>query len=213
MGVAKVIMVTALGANQEAKSQYHRTKWLAEEILRSSGLKCLFIRPSLLIGKTFGQRDSKLVNRFRELIKTRKTVPLIGGGCNQIQPLFIGDAVSAITKCVISDQAASGSMAPTLELGGPEIMTMRQFIEELMKVMACRRAFLDIPPPVAMAVAWLAEILQEVPIISRDQVKLSTEDNVCSENAIITKLGITPTRVAEALKTYSNPTNDFAMCR
>jgi NADH dehydrogenase len=209
--VTRVIMVTALGTGKNALSEYHRTKWLAEEVVRASGLNCIFIRPSLLIGRTFGRRDSKLVRRFREMIAKRRVVPLIGGGANKIQPLFIGDLVAAIAKCLVLEPADAFDSAPIFELGGPQVMTMRQFVEELMNVLGYTRKFFDLPVPLANLLGFFAEISQDVPIVSRDQIKISMIDNICATNDLTGKLGIEPVNVSFALRTYTKTMGDQSL--
>jgi len=209
-GVSKVVMVTALGTKQDALSEYHRTKWLAEQELKRSGLNCILLRPSLLIGRTFGLRDSKLVRRFRELIEKKPRVPLIGGGVNRIQPLFIGDLVAAIGKCLLAYPANKFDAAPVLELGGGQVMTMREFVQEIMKGLGLERKFIDLPIPLANVLAFFCEIGQEVPVVSRDQIRISMIDNICSTNDLTSKLGIEPLSVSEALRSYTKTVGDQA---
>jgi NADH dehydrogenase len=74
-GVRKVVMATALGCGPDAASEYHRTKGLAEEALRNSGLAWVIVRPSLVVGHTVGHRDSKLVRRYLDLIASKRRIP------------------------------------------------------------------------------------------------------------------------------------------
>jgi nucleoside-diphosphate-sugar epimerase len=202
-GVNKVIMVTAIGAGALAKSAYLRTKWEAEEVLRKSGLNCIFLRPSLLIGRSFGKRDSKLVHRLKALIESRRMVPLINGGKNKIQPLFINDMVEAVRICIQSQPANSADQAPVLELGGPTVLTMKEFLQELMNVIGVQKPLITLPIPIATVLAKVSQSLQEVPVLSEDQVKLSMRDNICAHNAITEELGITPIGVRESLESYT----------
>ena len=202
-GVNKVIMVTAIGAASDAQSIYLKTKWQAEEVLRKSGLNCIFLRPSLLIGKTFGNRDSKLVQRLKTLIQSRPMVPLINGGTNKLQPLFINDMVEAVRKCIQSKVAGSHNMAPVWELGGPSVLTMKDFLVELMNVMGVQKPLITLPIPLAMVLAKLSQSFQEVPIISEDQIRLSMRDNICGHNALTEELGVTQTGVRESLESYT----------
>src|SRR4029450_1493152 len=48
--VPRIVMVTALGTGPGAASRYHQTKWKAEELVRSSGLEDVILRPSLSAG-------------------------------------------------------------------------------------------------------------------------------------------------------------------
>jgi nucleoside-diphosphate-sugar epimerase len=207
-GVKKVIMVTAIGVKAEATSDYLRTKWQAEEILRQSGLNCIFLRPSLLIGRTFGTRDSKLVRRLIDLIESRPIVPLIGGGKNMIQPLFIDDMVAVIKQCIQWQVDDCGHLAPVFELGGPTVLSMKEFLQELMRSIGIEKPLVPVPLPAAAILAILSEMIQEVPIFSQDQLKLSMRDNICDSNALTEQFGITPTSIKDALKSYTTQKAD-----
>jgi NADH dehydrogenase len=197
-GVTRIIMVTALGTGPDAASRYHQTKWQAEELVRSSGLEYVILRPSLIVGRQTGRRDSKLVRRYSEIIRTRGVVPLINGGINRIQPVCVGDLVQALAACLSSELA----LESTVEIGGADVVTMREFVEALMVALAIRKPIIGLPGLLARAVAGICESLQPVPLLSSDQVTMAHEDNVCHENALVSVFGITPTPLAEALATY-----------
>jgi uncharacterized protein YbjT (DUF2867 family) len=200
--VPKAIMVTALGTAANAKSQYHRSKFQAESILRESKVPAIFLRPSLLVGRTSGHRDSKLVKRYCDLIQTKKTIPLIGGGTNRIQPLFIDDMVAAVRQAIQVQAGGVGNDARAYDLAGPNSMTMAEFVKSLMKVIGIERNLVSIPVPIAKLIAMLAEKNQEVPIISQDQVTLATTDNVCQNNHIETIFNIKPSHINIAFRCY-----------
>lgn len=197
-GIEKIVMVTALGTAAGATSKYHATKWLAEECLRSSGLNHVILRPSLLLGRQSGHRDSKLVHRLSELIANKKMVPLISGGSNRIQPLFIGDLIKALILSIRCDDF----VGQTFELGGPEILTMHEFVGKLMQALEVHKPIVTLAPGLARVIAFMCESIQTTPLISQDQVTLSGLDNVCLKNATETVFGITPKNIAEALETY-----------
>ncbi len=76
-GVQSALMVTASGTRADAPSSYHSSKWLAERELLESGLASTILRPSLLIGRQVGRRNSKLVERLLKVISEKKAVPLV----------------------------------------------------------------------------------------------------------------------------------------
>ena len=198
-GVSRVVMVTALGAGEHAPSMYHRTKWLAEEELRRSGLGHVILRPSLIVGRKVGHRDSKLVRRYLNLIETKSKVPLALGGKNKVQPVFVGDVAKAIAASFARDDL----LGKTLELAGSEVTTMRGFVETLMDVVGKKRPTRSIPRLLAYLVASVAELAQEVPIISRDQVKIAQMDGVTEHNALAEEFEMTPTPLRGALRCYA----------
>jgi len=201
--IGKIIMVSACGADAQSDIAYQRTKWQAEQIIKECSIPAIILRPSLIIGKTTGLRNSKLIARLQDLILHKQAVPLVAGGHNKVQPLFINDLVEAIITAIFKIKGGSGNNMPVLELGGPEVLTLRELTVRLMKVMGKERSILDLPAPVAMAVAYSSEALQGVPILSRDQVKLSQQDNVCSNNQLSALIKNSPTSIEEALASYA----------
>jgi len=198
-GVRKIVQVTALGTAADAESIYHKTKWQAEEHVRQSGLNWVILRPSLIVGKQVGNRNSKLVARYINLINSRSTVPVIGGGSNRLQPVFIGDLAQALERAINQSEFDN----QMFEIGGDEILSMRQIVQKLMHTLGTNKKISGVSPLAAGVLARICETVQRVPTISRDQVKLSLRDNVCSNNALRTKFGIEPTSMDAALATYS----------
>ncbi len=196
-GVQKILLVTALGTSADAVSQYHKTKWLAEEEVRKVGLRYTILRPSLLVGRLFGRRDSKLVRRLLQLIDDKPFVPLINGGANKIQPLFIKDMVEAASRCLSDSYDGE-----TIELGGSTVLSMRRFVEALQEVVGKRKPIINLRPEAGKLVASLMEMVQEVPTLSKDQVVLSMSDNICQANGLSRILGTDGSSLDEALGTY-----------
>lgn len=207
-GAESILMVTALGTRKDASSSYHATKFLAEECVRESGLPAVILRPSLLVGRQIGRRDSKLVQRLLTVIATKKAIPLVNGGTNKLQPLFIGDMSEAAVVCIdkLSDPQQRDMFAKRepIELGGDEVISMHDFVGKLMNIVHTNKSIIKLPYPVAMAIASVAEMLQDVPVLSKDQVRLSMRDNVCSANKIEELLGHKATPLDAALGAYSS---------
>jgi NADH dehydrogenase len=204
-GCRKIILITALGTGKDAPSQYHRTKWLAEEEVRKSGLEFTILRPSLLIGRLIGARNSKLVSRLISLIQNKQFVPLVNGGVNKIQPIFIGDCVEAISNCVSTNHNGE-----TIELGGSTVLSMKRFVEELSEIVGKRKPIINLPPQAGKLLAAVMEMVQDVPTLSSDQVVLSLNDNICQANGLTTVIGRDGAALDVALETYrQNPIGTF----
>lgn len=200
--VKRIIMVSALGTKDDALSQYHKTKRLAERVIESSGIDYVILRPSLVVGLLIGRRESKLVKRYRDMISSgTKRIPLIGGGRNKLQPVYVADLASAVIECVESPQL-NGSR---LEIAGKEVITMKTLIEMLMKVEGKDLNIVNVSPGFMKVVASVLEKVMEVPIVSGDQVVLSSLDNISNKNDLIETLNIAPTPLKEALSSYTHP--------
>jgi len=199
--VKKIIMVSACGAEPNAKSDYHRTKWQAERIILESGIPSLILRPSLVIGKTQGTRNSKLIARLENLIRNKKLVPLIKGGSNKVQPIFINDLIEAISASFSINNFA-GPDGSIVELGGPEILSLKQLVQKIMNKIGIERPILALPLPIASIAAQIALLTQEVPVISPDQIKIALKDNICHNNGLKSLIGRNPTTLEAALDSY-----------
>ncbi len=203
-GFKRALMVTALGADSEARSEYLRSKRAGEMALlaelEAANIGVTIFRPSLIIGRLVGSRDSKLMKRYRTLAATRPLVPLINGGHNLVQPVFVGDLADAIAGKV---SAAENNNVEIVEIGGAEQISMRALVGELLAVLGIKKNFLDLPPQGALFVAGLMERFQKVPLLSKDQAIMACHDNVCTDNALGELISPEPvTTVRQALETY-----------
>ncbi len=198
-GVRKVVLLTALGSAADAASTYHKTKFQSEQLVVKSGLQYVIVRPSLIIGREAGNRDSKLVARYRKMIEEKSGVPLINGGANKLQPVFVGDLAAALVSAATT-AVADGK---TVEIGGADILTMKEFVELLMDSMNTRKPIRSIPAGLVSLAAGALEMFQPVPLVSRDQVRLACQDNICHENGLHSVFNVRPRSVKEALLSYN----------
>ncbi len=196
--IEKAILVTALGTSENSPSAYHQTKRESEKVLQKSSLNHAILRPSLLIGHQVSKRHSKLVKRLLEMIATKPKVPLIHGGTNKIQPLFIGD----MAKCII--ETFDKEITQPLDLAGPEILTLAKLVDRLSTLLDKRARIASINPMLGMAIASLLSLVQDVPILSKDQVILAQMDNIASEeaNGVNMLLGHKGTSLDQSIQTY-----------
>lgn len=201
--VKRMIMVTALGSSKTAASEYHRSKWLAEQELVNSGIDHVILRPSLIVGRTFGKRNSKVINRYLTFIDRGNFVPIIGDGANKVQPIFIDDLVKSILVCLRAESNNEAILGRALELGGDEIVTMKHLVEQLMQAVGKRAPLKSIPFSLAQISACFCQLFQAVPTLSLDQVRLSQQDNTCEKNALPSLLGANVTKLAHAFATYA----------
>ncbi|TAK46715.1 MAG: complex I NDUFA9 subunit family protein [Xanthobacteraceae bacterium] len=195
---ARMVHVSAIGADAHSASRYARSKAQGEAAVLAALPSATIFRPSVM----FGPEDN-LFNRFAALARVLPVLPLVGGGANKFQPVFVGDVATAIADAV-EGKAKAGA---TYELGGPEVVTFREIIEFILKTIERNRLLVPLP-------YWLAKfealLLQYVPgplNLTPDQVELLKHDNVVSAAAKITGLtleglGISPTAMAAVVPSY-----------
>ncbi len=172
-GVKRLVHMSALGTRPNAVSQYHQTKWQAEQLVRSADdIDATILRPSLVFGGS---------PPFFELLKSLAKLPRVpvpGDGQTLFQPVSRRD-IGALIVGALGDSASYGQ---TLQVGGPERFTLNQLID-LMASKVGRRNPAKIHLPLAMvgAVARLSRVLP-VPI-TPDQLAMLTEANTTTDDA------------------------------
>lgn len=192
-GVARLVHISALGADPRSPSAYARSKAAGEKAVMDAFPTATILRPSVV----FGPEDD-FFNRFAAMAAMSPIVPLIGGGETRFQPVYVGDVAEAAVR-VIDDSATAGR---TYELGGPKVYTFRQLMETLLAEMGRRRRFIDLPFGLASLQARFLSLLPKPPL-TPDQVEMLKRDNVVASGALdLQTLGITPTAVEAIIPTY-----------
>jgi len=189
--------ISALGADLNSPSAYARTKALGEKAVFETIADAVVFRPSI----NFGPEDS-FFNRFAGMARLSPVLPLIGGGQTKFQPVYVGDVAEAIARSV--DGMVKGG--EIYELGGPQVLTFKECMEEMLAVIDRRRLLVPVPWWVANIQASILQLLPN-PLLTKDQVLQLRAHNVVSEaaakaNRTITGLGIQPQAIATILPSY-----------
>lgn len=138
---AEMVHVSAIGADEESPSRYARAKAAGEKAVLSAVPSATIFRPSVMFGP-----EDQFTNRFAALARMSPVLPLVGG-TTRMQPVYVGDVATAIADAV--DGKAKKSA--TYELGGPEVLTMREIIETILRITDRQRMLvpLSFPSPVS----------------------------------------------------------------
>ena len=171
---ARMVHVSAIGANPNSTSLYARSKAAGEAAVLSAVPSATILRPSVV----FGPEDD-FTNRFAGLARMSPALPLIGGGMTKMQPVYVGDVATAVADAV------DGKTRPgaTYELGGPEVLSMREIMEVILATIERRRMLVSLPFGLAKLQALLLQFAPAPLQLTPDQVELLRSDNVVSEAA------------------------------
>ena len=199
-GCSALLQMSAIGADRESPSRYGRSKGDAENAVRKAFPGALIMRPSIVFG-----REDQFINRFASMIQMMPLVPIIGGD-TRFQPVFVGDVADAVLKALENIDASAGK---TLELGGPEILSMSELNRRIAALSGRERGFLEIPNFAAKIMATCTGFLPGAPI-TLDQFKMLQKDNVVAKRAKGLKdLGITPTPLAAVAPGWLEQYSEF----
>ncbi|RWP95985.1 complex I NDUFA9 subunit family protein [Mesorhizobium sp.] len=189
--------ISALGADLNAQSEYARTKALGEKAVLETIEDAVILRPSI----NFGPEDS-FFNRFASMARYSPVLPLIGGGRTKFQPVYVGDVAEAVARSV--DGKVQGGRI--YELGGPQVLTFKQCMQEMLAMIDRKRLLVSVPWWVANMQASILGLLPN-PLLTKDQVLQLRGDNIVSEAAIrenrtLAGLDIQPQSIGSILPSY-----------
>jgi NADH dehydrogenase len=194
---ARMVHVSAIGADENATSAYARAKGMGEKLVFAATPSATVLRPSVV----FGPEDD-FFNRFASLARFAPALPLIGGGHTRFQPVYVGDVAMAVVEAV-EGRTTPGSI---YELGGPEVKTLKDILEFVLATIDRKRMLVPVPFALAEVKAWFLQFLPKPPL-TPDQVELLKSDNVVSDAAkrdgrTLEGLGIAPIAMAAVAPTY-----------
>lgn len=197
-GVARMVHISAIGADKDGPSRYAQTKALGEEGVLAHMPDAMILRPSVV----FGPEDG-FFNRFASMAASMPVLPLVGAD-TKFQPVYVDDVAAAAVMGV--DGKASG----IYELGGPDVRSFRELMQEMLEVIQRRRPIVNVPFWIARIMAFFLDMGQAATaglvkntMITRDQVKSLSVDNVVATDAKgLADLGIQPTATEAVLPEY-----------
>ncbi|MEO0347932.1 MAG: complex I NDUFA9 subunit family protein [Pseudomonadota bacterium] len=194
-GVSHLIHVSALGVRRGGRSEYLKSKERGEKEVLANFNHATILRPSVV----FGDEDN-FINQFELMSRFLPVIALPLAGATKFQPVFVDDVANAITK-VITNEKYQGHV---YELGGPEIISLKDVVELILKVVKRCRLILPLSRMPSLLMASILSLLPGRPILTKDQLKSLAIANVTSthqKNAHgFSDLGIEPISLSRHIK-------------
>lgn len=199
MGIARIVHISGIGVDPDSPSRYVAAKARGEATVLEHRPDAVILRPSVIFGT-----DDHFYNRFASLARLGPVMP-ISGGATRLQPVFVDDVAMAAVM------GATGEAEPGIyELGGPDVLTLRQIVAQVLGVTHRRRLVVNMPFWLSRIGAGVLDGVQFVTgglftnkILGRDQLILLKNDNVVSDGAKgFADLGIQPTAAEAVLEDY-----------
>lgn len=174
--VRRLLHMSAMGASEDAPSEYSRTKAAGERAVRASGLDWTIIRPSIVFGPGDG-----FVSLLAPIVeKNPLFIPVIGRGETRFQPVSVYDVARVFADALEKPE----TIGKTFEVGGPDVLTLNEIYREIATVLGKRRK------PLLHLPLWWGRLLARFfesfarrgwiarPPLTRDQLKSLSRDNV-----------------------------------
>jgi uncharacterized protein YbjT (DUF2867 family) len=195
---ARMVHVSAIGADERSASQYARAKADGEKAVLLAIPAATILRPSVVFGP-----EDEFTNRFAALARISPMLPLIGGGATKMQPVYVGNVATALADAVDGKTKAGA----TYELGGPEVLTMREIMQLILTMTDRKRMLVSLPFGLAKLQAFFLQFAPGALKLTPDQVELLKSDNVVSDAAkaaglTLEGLGISPDSMEGVCRQY-----------
>ena len=153
-GVRRVLQISALGADAQAATAYHRSKREADEFLLQLPLSAAVVQPSLVYGA--GGASARLFNA----LATLPLLPVPGRGLQPVQPIHLDDLVAALLALLTREQWRVGRLI----LAGPQPLPLRAYLAALREALGRGPApVLPVPMPLVRAGARVAARVPGLP--------------------------------------------------
>jgi len=192
VGVRRFVYLSGAGAGQGRPEPWFQAKDRAEAAIRDSGMEYSLLRPSWV----YGPRDRSM-SRFVAFCRYLPVVPVIGDGRNRAHPIYVEDVARCVAECVRRPDA----QGVTLELGGPEALSMDQILHTLQRVLGKRRPLLHQPVWLSKLAAAGLQVLPQ-PILSPAAVDFVLQEVDLDPRPAMEYLGFGFRSLEEGLRDY-----------
>lgn len=191
-GVGRFLLMSANGVKPDG-TPYQRTKFQAEEAVKTSGLRWTIFRPSVIFGPPQGRMEFCTQLR-QDIIDSPLPAPLFypgllptGAGAFQLAPVAIADVAQAFVRALTRPETEGR----TFDLCGPEPKSWKEILATIAAAVDKRKLMLPAPAIGVKTAAALFDRFYWFPI-SRDQLTMLMEGNVCADASAYPLLGISP---------------------
>ena len=172
-GVERFVQVSGLGADPEGATHFIRSKGRAEDVVRTSDLGWVIVRPSVVFG------DGGEFVSFTTKLTTPYVTGLPGGGETPFQPIYVEDFAPLLADAVEGER----HVGETYEVGGPEVLTLADVAKLAYRARGKPLTVLPIPMALAGVGLSLAGAIPGFPL-GPDQYRSLRFDNTLDDNDV-----------------------------
>ena len=164
-GVGKIIMLSFLRARPDCGSEYHESKWEAEELIRASGLDYTILKAGMIYG-----RGDHLVDHLSHTVHSLPLFASVGLREKPIAPIPVGDLVDLMVAAI------DGRMTrQTVAVTGAEVLLLSDAVRRVARLTGRRVLIFPAPVWAHYILAQLTEWTMKVPLIAKAQVRMLSE--------------------------------------
>ncbi|MDD4051742.1 MAG: complex I NDUFA9 subunit family protein [candidate division Zixibacteria bacterium] len=192
-GVKKIIYLSALGADPDARSAYYRTKFQAERQVVASGLDYTIFRPSIV----YGLQD-KFINMLAGMIRRSPVTPVVGDGQYRLQPVYVEELCAVMARSA-REGFTSGRI---YEIGGAEPLTYLEILDIIKRILKKKRVTVHIPVFMARWGARVLELFMKPAPLTVDQIAMLAGGSTCDQTIAERDFGVKFSPLENQLQKY-----------
>lgn len=186
------VLMSANGAKLNG-TEYQKTKYLAEDYLKKSGLNYTIFRPSLIFGRPNNEKE--FCSEIKEkMLSLPIPAPLFFEGFNlksagkfSMSPIHVENIADFFSKSLLN----KSHYMQSYNLGGLQNYTWKEIIQIIAKTLDKKKWMIPTP---AMPIKILANLFDQFSFfpITCDQINMIIEGNTCESKSLFKKFKITP---------------------
>ena len=169
--IENLIHVSALGIDEAIDSEYAKSKLDGEKEVKKNFQKALIIRPSIVYSV-----DDNFTTLFMTLLNRLPFFPLYYKGNTRFSPIHCTDMAEIISTII-----EKNINSQTIECIGPEQITFKEIVKNLLESINKKRILVPVPLFLANLFASFFELMPN-PLLTKDQIKLLKYDNIETGN-------------------------------
>lgn len=137
-GVARLMYVSHLGADRASAYPVLKTKGIAENFFRQSGLDYTIFRTGLAYGP-----NDHFTTGLAFLLHALPRIFLIpGDGSNLLQPIWVED----LATCLVWALEDKATRNQTFAIGGPEFLSFMDILQQMLDILGIQRVLVPVGP-------------------------------------------------------------------
>ncbi len=182
VGVGRLICLSSTRRFTKFPEQTAKMVIEGEASVEASGLNWTILRSSMIYG---GGRDNN-VEKLSRWLRGCRFMPLVRGGKNLVQPIFVDDLAEALVRALARPTETSRT---ALTVAGPEPITWKRMVQNVGEKIGRPPIWIPVPYGLLFSAAALAEFLPGRPPATRDQIRRLLEDKTFDIAESVSVLG------------------------
>ena len=188
-GVKSFVYLSFPGADARSENEYLRTKGQAEDVIEENFASGAIFRVPMILGA-----DTPAMSQIKRLLGY-SFVPLVAGGAVRIQPIYLGDVISAIEWAILNPEAPLARM----NLVGPDTLLYRELLQRAGLRLGKQPKILPIPRGPARSASNFISRLSPSSPMSRTVFDVIFYEHLCNDEEAGSGAPIPNTGVDEIL--------------